>query len=117
MPAAPDGQVRSAGALGLPYPPYLWLVVRQSALLWVLARLLISLVLFLATMDDSAALHPGWITRAFLVLATALLVWWDRRRSHELLLHSVLGASPGWFWAASLLTACAMDAAVQALIH
>jgi hypothetical protein len=38
-------------------------------------------------------------------------------RSHELLLHADLGASPGWCWAASLLTACAMDAAVQALIH
>jgi hypothetical protein len=116
MPATPDRQVRSAGALGLPYPPYLWLVVRQSALLWVLARVLI-LVLLTATADVSVALHPGWTTRAFLVVVTALLVWWDRRRSHELLLHAVLGASPGWFWAASLLTACAMDAAVQALIH
>jgi hypothetical protein len=85
-------------------------------LIWLLVRVLI-LVLLAATADISVALHPGWTTRAFLVVATALLVWWDRMRSHELLLHADLGASPGWCWAASLLTACAMDAAVQALIH
>jgi len=116
MSPAPDRQVSGASALGFPYPPYLWLVARQSALLWLLARVLI-LVLLAATADVSVALHPGWTTRAFLVLVTALLVWWDRRRSHELILHAELGASPGWFWTASLLTACAMDAAVQALIH
>jgi hypothetical protein len=103
------------GAVGLPYPPYLWFVVRQSALLWLLARVLI-LVLFLAVGDVSVALHPGWATHAFLIMVTAFLVWWDRRRSHELLLHAELGAAPGWLWAATLLTACAIDAAVQSLI-
>jgi hypothetical protein len=117
MSDAMDRQGRSAGVLGLPYPPYLWLIVRQSVLLWLLTRVLTSLVLFLASGDASVALHPGWTTRAFLIVAAALLVWWDRRRSHELLLHAALGASPGWFWAASLLAACATDAAVQSLIH
>jgi hypothetical protein len=116
MSPAPDRQVRGAGALGLPYPPYLWLVVRQSMVIWLLVRVLILLLLAAAT-DVSIALHPGFTTRAFLVVVTALLVWWDRRRSHELILHAELGASPGWFWAASLLTACAMDLAIQALIH
>jgi hypothetical protein len=85
--------------------------------IWLLVRVLIALVLFLASEDASAPLHPGSTTRAFLVAVTALLVWWDRRRSHELILHAELGASPGWFWAASLLTACAMDLALQALVH
>lgn len=116
MSPAPARQVRGAGALGLPYPPYLWLVVRQSMVIWLLVRVLILLLLAAAT-DVSIAPHPGFTTRAFLVVVTALLVWWDRRRSHELILHAELGASPGWFWAASLLTACAMDLAIQALIH
>jgi hypothetical protein len=101
---------------GFPYPPYLWLVVRQSALLWALARMLVALVLLKATGDLSVALHPGLSTRVFVVVVTSLLVWWDRRRTHELLLHAVLGASPGWFWIASLLTACVMEAAVPLLI-
>jgi hypothetical protein len=103
--------------VGLPYPPYLWLVVRQSALLWPMARVLIALVLFLAAGDVSVALHPGWTTRAFLVVVTALLVWWDRRRSHEILLHAVPGAAPGWLWGASLLTASALEVAMQLAIH
>ncbi len=46
----------------------------------------------------------------------AFLVWWDRRRAHELLLPANLGAWPGWFWTASLLTALVLDVGVQALL-
>lgn len=105
-----------AASIRLPYPPYLWKVVRQSALLWVLARLLYSIVLWLATRDLTATLHPSWITRLVLVALAAFLMWWDRRRSHELLLPANLGAWSGWFWSASLLAALVLDMAVQTLL-
>lgn len=108
---------RQAGVLlGFPSPSYLWKVVLQSARLWVLARLLIFAILWLATGDPTIGLFPTWTTRAFVVAVTGLLVWWDRKRSHELLLHANLGASPGWFWAAALLTASVLDVAVQLLL-
>jgi hypothetical protein len=62
------------------------------------------------------ALHPLWVSRAILVALAAFLVWWDRRRAHELLLPANLGAWPGWFWTASLLAALVLDAGVQALL-
>lgn len=105
----------AAQSLAFPYPRYLWVVVRQSALVWVLARLLIFFVLWL-TGGIVVALHPNFATRAFLVAVTALLVWWDRRRAHELLLPANLGASPGWFWAASLLAASLLDLVLQTLV-
>lgn len=101
--------------LGFPYPPYLRRVVRRSARLWMLLRL-VGLVLG-AVGDLPGALHPPWTTHASLVALTAVLVWWDRRRAHELLLHANLGARPGWFWAASILTATVLDAATQALLR
>ncbi len=61
-------------------------------------------------------LYPAWPTRILLVAFTAFLVWWDRRRAHELLLPANLGAWPGWFWIASLLAALVVDIAVQALL-
>lgn len=61
-------------------------------------------------------LHPLWATRVLLAALAAFLVWWDRRRAHELLLPANLGAWPGWFWAASLLTALVLDVVVQALL-
>src|SRR5690606_41499276 len=63
----------AAQSLAFPYPRYLWVVVRQSALVWVLARLLIFFVLWL-TGGIVVALHPNFATRAFLVAVTALLV-------------------------------------------
>lgn len=62
------------------------------------------------------ALHPGRAARAVLVVLAAVLVWWDRRRFHELLLPDNLGAWPGWFWTASLLAALATDLAAQTLL-
>lgn len=57
-------------SLAVPYPRYLWVVVRQSALLWVLARLLIFFLLWLAG-GIVIALHPTLTTRASLVAVTA----------------------------------------------
>jgi hypothetical protein len=100
-----------------PYPPYLWKVVRQSALLWVLARLTYSVIFWLATDDLAVALHPNWITRIFLIAVAAFLVWWDRKRAHEVLLPANLGAAPEWFWTASLLAALVLDVTLQTLLR
>jgi uncharacterized iron-regulated membrane protein len=64
-----------------------------------------------------AALHPTWLTRAILVALTAFLVWWDRRRAHEVLLHANLGTRPAWFSGAALLTASVLDVAVQIVLR
>lgn len=111
-------------SLRLPYPPYLWKVIRRSAGIWLLVRsvyagLMASMALFglLPFVEGIAlALHPFWATRAMLVATAAVLVWWDRRRSHELLLPTDLGVWPGWFWTASLLTALVLDVVLQALL-
>jgi hypothetical protein len=103
-------------SIGIPYPPYLWIVVRHSVVMWLLVRLMVS-VLFAFGAGLSAVLHPAGTTRIFIIVITAFLVWWDRRRSHELLLHANLGAWPGWFWAASLLTAAVLDGATQTLLR
>ncbi len=117
--------MQPAAPFRLPYPPYLWRVSRGSAGLWVLVRIAYSVVtvvgaalLGILTYDEivGLVLHPNWATRASLVATAAVMVWWDRRRSHELLLHANLGAWPGWFWAASLLAAAVLDVAVQTLI-
>lgn len=109
----------------LPYPPYLWRVVRRGAGIWLLVRSAYVVVLMVGVgafdlfpSAEGAALvvHPSGATRAALVTITAILVWWDRRRSHELLLSANLGAWEGWFWTASLLGALAMDMAVQSLL-
>jgi hypothetical protein len=91
-------------SMRLPYPPYLWKIVRQSAILWILVRLL------------TFALHPAWITHVSLVALVACLVWWDRRRSHEMLLPANLGAPSGWFWAASIITATVLSIATATLL-
>jgi hypothetical protein len=97
-------------ALRLPYPGYLLRVIRMSAGMWFLVRLLAFLVVALAT-------HLG-LTAA--IQATygipALLVWIDRKRSHELLLHANLGASELWFWGVSLVAVFALDFAANALL-
>ena len=113
-----------AASLRLPYPPYLWGVIRRSVGIWLLVRvayagLMVAMELFglLPTDEGTAlALHPLWAARAVLVALAAVLVWWDRRRSHELLLPANLGAWPGWFWTASLLTALVLDVGIQALL-
>ena len=102
-------------SVGFPYPRYLWTVVCQSALVWVLARLLFFVLLWLVA-GLPIALAPTLTTRVFLVALTAFLVWWDRRRAHELLLPANLGAWSGWFWAASLFTASLLDLTLQALV-
>jgi hypothetical protein len=112
-------------SIRLPYPPYLWRVIRRSVGIWLLARntyvvvLMVGVLFFnLLPLDEGLArvLHPGWATRAVLVTVATFVVWWDRRRSHEVLLPANLGAWSGWFWTASLVAALASDVAVQTLI-
>ena len=111
-------------SLRLPYPPYLWKVIRRSVGIWLLVRiayafLMLAMALFglLSPADGSAlALHPGGAARALLVAFAAALVWWDRRRFHELLLPANLGTWPGWFWAASLLVGLVLDVGLQTLL-
>lgn len=108
----------------LPYPPYLWKVVRRSVGIWLLVRSAYVLVLMAAAMfgllpfDEgiAAALHPLGPARVVLVALAAVGVWWDRRRSHELLLPANLGAWPGWFWSASLLTGLVLDVGIQTVL-
>ena len=114
-----------AVAIRLPYPSYLWKVVRRSVVMWLLVRsayagVIMAAVAFLGLLTPAEGiaevLHPAWPTRILLVALTAFLVWWDRMRSHELLLPANLGAWPGWFWTGSLLAALMMDIAVQAVL-
>ncbi|HEX6371381.1 MAG TPA: hypothetical protein VF006_20860 [Longimicrobium sp.] len=114
-----------ATSIRLPYPPYLWKVVRRSVGIWLLVRSAYVVVFmagaaFLGLLTPAEVialvLHPPWATRAVLVALAAVAVWWDRRRSHELLLHANLGAWPGWFWTASLLTALVLDVGVQTVL-
>jgi hypothetical protein len=116
---------RLAASIRLPYPPYLWQVIRRSAGIWLLARSAYVVVLmagvgFFNLLPPSEGIarviHPGLATRAVLVALAAVLVWWDRRRSHELVLPANLGAWPGWFWTDSLLTALLLDLAIQTFL-
>lgn len=116
----------TAAAVRLPYPPYLRKVVRRSVWIWLLVRSAYAVVLMAGVASFgllppaegiALVLHPAPATRALLVVLAAVLVWWDRRRSHELLLHANLGAWPGWFWTASLLTALGLDVALQTLLR
>lgn len=114
-----------AAPLRLPYPPYLWKVFRRGAGIWLLVRIAYVMVFiagaaFFGLLSPAEvialALHPVPAARAVLVALAAVLVWWDRRRFHELLLPANLGAWPGWFWTASLLAALVLDVAVQTLL-
>lgn len=108
-----------AESIRLPYPPYLWTVIRRTAGIWLLLRLVIGMM-FLGVVpfpDGIAmALHPSLLTRAAIASLAAVLVWWDRRRSHELLLSANLGTRPIWFWTASLITALVLELVTYALI-
>jgi hypothetical protein len=112
-----------AASLRLPYPSYLWKVVRRSVVMWLLVRIAYAGVIMAAVAYGlippegiAEVLHPVWPTRILLVALTAFFVWWDRRRAHELLLPANLGAWAGWFWTGSLLAALVVDVAVQAVL-
>ena len=116
---------RLAASLGLPHPPYLLRVVRRSAGLWLLVRCayVVAMLVAASTSDlltpaeaVALAIQPTVVTRAVLVAVTAFLVWVDRKRAGELLLHANLGARPVWFWAAAVLAASVVDIVVQTLI-
>jgi hypothetical protein len=79
--------------------------------MWLLVRLLAMLVLFWVggVGPSEAAAFPSFGL-------PALLVYLDRKRSHELLLHANLAASEGWIWAVSLLAALTLDAVTFALL-
>lgn len=113
-----------AVSIRLPYPPYLWKVVRRSVVMWLLVRTAYAGVLMAAVTVGllspaeaiEGVLYPAWPIRILLVALTAFFVWWDRMRSHELLLPPNLGAWPGWFWTASLLVALVVDIVVQSIL-
>ena len=123
IPRAPATGRRVAAYIGLPYPPYLRKVIRRSAGMWVIVRCAWVAVVIGGMLFGSmrlpealgAALHPGWSTRTILVAVATFLVWWDRRRFRELILHGNLGAHPGWFLGTSLLAASVLDIVVQTL--
>ena len=97
-------------ALRLPYPGYLWRLARMSAVMWLVVR--VGVVVFLGLglrMGPAALLQPTYGV-------PALLVWIDRKRSHEQLLHANLGASELWFWALSLAVVLLLDFAATALV-
>lgn len=97
--------------LRLPYPGYVWKIFRITAVLWLLLRLMstVFLVLVLDVEGSVAASQPS-------LGLPALLVWIDRKRSHEQLLHANLGAWEGWFWVVSLFLALGLDAVVYLLL-
>jgi hypothetical protein len=114
-----------AASIRLPYPPYLWKLIRRSAGIWLLVRSAYAVVLMVGVASFNLlplaegiglVLHPGWAMRGVLVALATGMVWWDRCRSLELLLPANLGAWPGWFWTTSLLSALAMDVAIQTLL-
>jgi hypothetical protein len=113
-----------AASIRLPYPPYLWKVIRRSVGIWLLVRIAYAGVVMAAAAFGllppgegiALALHPLRAARALLVALAAVLVWWDRMRAHELLLPANLGSWPGWFWTGSLLTGLVLDVAIQALL-
>jgi hypothetical protein len=116
----------TAASIRLPYPPYLRKVIRRSMAMWILVRIayvmaFMAAAAFLGVLLSPAELialvvHPPWATRLGLVAFAALLVWWDRKLAHELLLPANLGAWPGWFWTASLLSALVLDVVVQTIL-
>ncbi|HVH12160.1 MAG TPA: hypothetical protein VM759_03860 [Longimicrobium sp.] len=99
-------------------------MIRHSAGIWLLVRVayvgVLMAAMFVGLLPEAEGtvlvLHPTWMTRGLLVALTSILVWLDRSRSSELLLPANLGAWPGWFWTASLLTALVLDITVQALL-
>jgi hypothetical protein len=99
-----------AHTLRLPYPGYLRIVLWKSAGMWLLTRMLLfAFFAIVFQVGIAAALQPTWGL-------PSLLVWLERKRCHEQLLHANLGASELWFWAVSLLTVFTLDAAATVLL-
>lgn len=92
----------------------MWLLVRSAYVVVLMAAVMAGLIPFADGI--AAVLHPLWAMRIVLVALAAVGVWFDRSRAHELLLPANLGAWPGWFWSASLLTALVLDVVVQTLL-
>lgn len=90
--------MKRSASLGLPYPGYLWILLRKSVLMWLLVALLL-FVLFKTAIPSLGV--------------PALLVWLDRRHAREQLLQWNLGASDIWLWGVPLLTAGVLDLALQ----
>lgn len=93
--------------LRLPHPAYLRQVAVRSALMWLGVKGILFLILFPSS-GPAAALQPT-------LGVPAALVWLNRRRAREQLLHANLGAEEAWIWAASLVVALALDAALLAV--
>jgi hypothetical protein len=83
--------------------------IRRTALIWLLLRLLLGTVLFLA------GLRPlgGWKHSLVVVLLTAALVVYDARRMNERVFAENLGISERAIAAVSLLSAVLLEIVVQ----
>jgi hypothetical protein len=97
--------------LGVPYPAYLLTVVRRTLVMWVLARLLVFVFLWLVVMVGA-----GSALRQPVLGAPAVFVWLDRRFYHEVLLPANLGSAEIWFWLAALAAAVGMDVAAALVL-
>lgn len=95
-------------AIPHPYPPYARKVARNSAVLWILLRLV-----SLFTGVASASVLTGVVV----VIITATLVWFGGRRFREHLFHANLGTSPAWAIGISLVVAGGLEVIAQILLR
>jgi hypothetical protein len=98
-------------SLSLPYPGYLAIVARRTAVMWLLARIFVFAYLVLVVRVD-----PAYALRQPVLGAPALFIWLDRRFYHETLLPANLGAAEVWFWIVSLAAALGLDLAAAIVL-
>jgi hypothetical protein len=91
-----------------PYPRYARKVARNSAVFWILLRLL---SLFVGTASASV------LTGAIVVIVTATLVWLDGQRFREHLFHANLGTSPTWAVGISFVVAGGLEILARVLLR
>lgn len=97
----------------IPYPGYAWRVVRNSALLWLLLRLMLALMLLLAgVLTVPQVMELG---RAIVAPLVPLLVWLEARRHRETLFHANLGTHPAWVPVLALGVVVGLELLVGAL--
>jgi hypothetical protein len=97
----------------VPYPGYAWRVVRNSAILWLLLRLMLAGVLLLG--GGPLALRASLLNSAVVTGLAALLVWLDARRFRETLFHANLGTHPASAPLLALGVAIGLELLVAAL--
>lgn len=91
-------------ALGIPYPRYLLVVVRRTAVMWLVTRLFVCMFVWIVFIPDFAV-----AIRQPVLGLPALFVWLDRRFYREVLLPANLGTEGVWLNGASLACALGLD--------